>query len=358
MPRIATSRVADVEVAERLLAEGRAEALGMTRALIADPELPAKARAGRVGAIVRCIGCNACIAHYHAGTALACAINPRTGRELRLAAPERSRAPRRLVVLGGGPAGISAATEAGRAGHEVVLVERGETLGGQIVLTGAAPAGRELARQFLADAERQLAAAGVEVRFGSDGLTGLEADAAVLATGARPYEDDRLALEDAEVLQAWDVLRGQLPEGERIVVADWGGDPSGLDSAEVLAAAGKQVTLATASVAVGELVHQYRRNLYLQRLYRAGVEVVHHHRLESADRGAVRLRNVFAPELVTVVEADGLVLALGRVPLTVPEPEGVIVERAGDCLSPRSLEEAVLEGTLAARRALDRVGSR
>lgn len=358
LPRIATSRVADVEVAERLLAEGRAEALGMTRALIADPELPAKARAGRVEAIVRCIGCNACIAHYHAGTALACAINPRTGRELRLATPERARAPRRLVVLGGGPAGIAAATDAGRAGHEVVLVERGEGLGGQIGLAGAAPAGRELARRFLADAERQLAAAGVEVRLGWDELASLEPDAAVLATGARPYEDDRLALEGADVLQAWDVLRGQLPEGERIVVADWGGDPSGLDAAEVLAAAGKQVTLATASAAVGELVHQYRRNLYLQRLYRAGVEVVHHHRLQSADRGVVRLRNVFAPELVTEVEANGLVLALGRVPLTVPEPEGVIVERAGDCLSPRSLEEAVLEGTLAARRALDRVASR
>jgi pyruvate/2-oxoglutarate dehydrogenase complex dihydrolipoamide dehydrogenase (E3) component len=261
-------------------------------------------------------------------------------------------------VLGGGAAGIAAATEAGRAGHEVVLVERGESLGGQIVLAGAAPAGRELARRFLADAERQLAAAGVEVRLGSDDLAGLDPDALVHATGARPYEDDRLALGSAAVLQAWDVLRGQLPEGERIVVTDWGGDPSGLDAAEVLAGAGKQVTLATAAVAVGELVHQYRRNLYLQRLYRAGVEIVHHHRLESADRGAVRLRNVFAPELVTEVRADCLVLALGRVPVVVPAPEGVTIERAGDCLSPRSLEEAVLEGTFAARRALDRVASR
>jgi 2,4-dienoyl-CoA reductase-like NADH-dependent reductase (Old Yellow Enzyme family)/thioredoxin reductase len=352
LPRIATSRVVDVEAADRLIADGRAEAVGMTRALIADSELPLKAREGRGEEIVGCIGCNACIAHYHAGTAIACAVNPRTGRELRLEPPVPARTRRRLVVVGGGPAGIAAATEAGRAGHEVVLLERGQHLGGQIVLAGAATGGRELARRFLADAERQLAAAGAGVRLGTSDLGGLEADAVVLATGARPYEDDRLSLEGVAVLQAWDVLGGRLPEGERVLVADWGGDPGGLDAAEVLAAAGKDVTLAVASVAVGELVHQYRRNLYLQRLYRAGVRILHHHELESAGGGVVRLRNVFAPELVAEVPADGLVLALGRVPLTVTAPEGIPVERAGDCLSPRSLEEAVLEGTLAARRAL------
>jgi pyruvate/2-oxoglutarate dehydrogenase complex dihydrolipoamide dehydrogenase (E3) component len=139
-----------------------------------------------------------------------------------------------------------------------------------------------------------------------------------------------------------------MPDGESVLVVDWGGDVSGLDAAEVLAAAGKRVTLAVASVAVGELVHQYRRNLYLQRLYRAGVEIVHHHELDAEGR----LRNVFAPELAADVEADDVVLALGRVPVEADAPPGVPCERAGDCLSPRSLEEAVLEGTLAARRVV------
>jgi len=335
-PRIATSRMIDVEVADRLIASGGAEALGMTRALITDPELPAKARAGRVREIIGCTGCNACIAHYHAGTPLRCASNPRTGRELTLGAPEAAEK-KRLVVVGGGPAGIAAAVEAGRAGHEVVLVEHSDRLGGQIALAGAAPGGAEVSRRFLANAERQLEVAGVEVRLDTEAWP--EADAAVLATGARPYRGD-------EGLTAWDVLSGVLPDGERVLVADWGGDPSGLDAAEVLAAAGKQVTLAVASVAVGELVHQYRRNLYLQRLYRAGVRILHHHELAS---GPV-LRNVFASELTVSIEADAVVLALGRVPVTVEPPSGIPVERAGDCLSPRSLEEAVLEGTLAARR--------
>jgi NADPH-dependent 2,4-dienoyl-CoA reductase/sulfur reductase-like enzyme len=309
----------------------------MTRALIADPELPHKAREGRLRQVVRCIGCNACIAHYHAGTALRCAVNPRTGRELRLGPPVTDGR-RRIVVVGGGPAGIAAAVEAGKAGHEVVLLEQSDRLGGQIALAGAAPGGRELARTFVEDAERRLADASVHVRLGTAGPGAIEADGMVLATGAAPYRRDG-------GLTAWDVLRGNLPGGESVLVADWGGDVSGLDAAEVLAAAGKRVTLAVASAAVGELVHQYRRNLYLQRLYRAGVRILHHHELDAEGR----LCNVFAPELVAEIDADDVVLALGRVPVEVDAPAGVPCERAGDCLSPRSLEEAVLEGTLAAR---------
>jgi pyruvate/2-oxoglutarate dehydrogenase complex dihydrolipoamide dehydrogenase (E3) component len=145
-----------------------------------------------------------------------------------------------------------------------------------------------------------------------------------------------------------------MPQGRRIVVADWGGDPSGLDAAELLAAAGNAVTLAVASVAVGEMVHQYRRNLYLQRLYRAGVSILQHQRLAGASATQVELTNVFAAEQVTHVEADLLVLALGRVPADglaqILAEAGFRIEEAGDCLSPRSIEEAVLEGTLAARR--------
>src|SRR5262249_35714841 len=170
-------------------------------------------------------------------------------------------------------------------------------------------------------------------------------------TGARPHHDPRLELTGLEVVHAWDVLRGHVPSG-RVVVADWGGDPGGLDAAELIATAGGQVVLAVASVAIGGGVPQYRRNLYLQRLYRAGVAVAHHLELARAAEQTVTFRNVFAPELEMSFAADALVLALGRVPEEAPAIAGVPVERAGDCLSPRSLEEAVLEGTLAARRVL------
>ncbi|MGZ4390178.1 MAG: oxidoreductase, partial [Gaiellaceae bacterium] len=357
LPRITTSRIVDPVNADHLLAEGRAEAVGMTRALITDPDLPAKARSGRLAELVRCVGCNACIAHYHGGTPIRCAVNPATGRELHVARTAATGPRRRLVVVGGGPAGLAAAVDAGRSGHEVVLLERSGRIGGQIALAGAAPAGATLAATFLDNAARQLAAAGVELALGAQATTASvlerEPDAVVVATGARPYLDDGLVFEGVEPTGAWQVLEGWVPLGDSVLVADWGGDQSGLDAAEVLAAAGKRVTLAVASLAPGELVHQYRRNLYLQRLYRAGVTILHHHELASATGDSVRLRNVFAPELIRTVDADAVVLAHGRRPEESMAAElaghGLEVREAGDCRSPRSLEEAVLEGTLAAR---------
>ncbi len=355
-PLIATSRIVDPEHAERLIADGILDAVGMTRALIADPELPAKAGAGR--RILRCIGCNTCIAHYHAGTAIACAVNPRTGRELTLPDTLPAATARRVVVVGTGPAGLAAAADAAEAGHDVVLLERSDRLGGQMALTQAAPGTAEIGRRLVALFEGRLADAGVDVRLGTEAelatVLAFEPDAVVVATGARPYTPD-LLLDGVEVAQSWDVLSEPARSGIRAVVADWGGDPSGLDAAEVLALAGNDVTLAVASVSVGEAVHQYRRNLYLQRLYRAGVRVLQHHALAGASAGEVELSNVFAPELYMRIPADLLVLAQGRVPEDTLAPQlveaGLRVEEAGDCLSPRSLEEAILEGTLAARRA-------
>jgi 2,4-dienoyl-CoA reductase-like NADH-dependent reductase (Old Yellow Enzyme family)/thioredoxin reductase len=353
LPVIATSRVVDAAEADTLVAGGAADALGMTRALIADPELPAKALAG-VRAI-RCIGCQACIAHYHAGEAIRCAINPRTGRE-------RSRPPMletggpggRVVVVGSGPAGITAAATAIGAGHQVVLLERVERIGGQFALASRAPGARAVAEGFLANHAEALTA--VDLRLGTEATAATVAahspDLVVVATGARPYTPS-LPLNFATVVQAWDVLAGSAAVGRRVVVADWGGDPLGINTAETLAEAGHDVVYCVASVTVGESLHQYRRNLFLQRLYRAGVQIVQHHELVGADAENAILRNVFAPELETTLVADTIVLALGRVPedgLAVSlRAAGMRVEEAGDCLSPRGLEEAVLEGTRAAQ---------
>jgi 2,4-dienoyl-CoA reductase-like NADH-dependent reductase (Old Yellow Enzyme family)/thioredoxin reductase len=354
-PLVATSRIVDPGEADRLIEEGVADALGMTRALITDPDLPRKAAEGRSDDVLRCIGCNACIAHYHAGTPIACAQNPRTGRERTLGPPERAASPRRIVVVGAGPAGLAAAAEALASGHEVIVLERRSQMGGQTTLAGAAPGHAELARTLRVNYEGLVR--GAELRLETEAsaelVTSLVPDAVVLATGARPYEPD-LDLRGIEAQQAWDVLAGRLPQGRRVVVADWGGDATGFDAAEVLAAAEKNVTLALASVAAGEGVHQYARNLYLTRLYDAGVRLVHHVELAGAAPGRLLFRNLFSPAITTELEADAVVLALGRVPVDDLGPElralGIHVEEAGDCRSPRSLEEAIYEGTLAARR--------
>ena len=353
-PLVATSRIVDPVEADRLVADGRCDAAGMTRALITDPDLPRKAREGRLDDVLRCIGCNGCIAHYHAGTPIACAQNPRTGRERSMGPAARTAARRRIVVVGGGPAGLAAAAEAGSAGHEVVLLERGGETGGQVALAGAAPMHAELARSLGRNYRHLLEAANVEIRLETEAdpetITALAPDAVVVATGARPHEPD-LPLAGIEVMQAFDVLCGPPLRGRRVVVADWGGDASGLACADLLEAAGNDVTVALGSAALGETLHQYQRNLYAARLYRAGVRLSHHLELVGADGGRVRFRNLFAPELESELSADLLVLALGRIPdrdlVESVAGVGLEVHEAGDCLGARGLEEAILEGTLA-----------
>ena len=362
-PLIATSRVIDPVDADRLIGEGVADAFGMNRALITDPRMPEKARSGRTRSILRCIGCNVCIAHYHAETPIRCAQNPRTGRELSLAPVSPSDDPQRVVVVGAGPAGLAAAAEAAAAGHDVIVLERSARIGGQIWLAGHGPSHRELADSLTHNYDHLLDRPNVDLRLGVSASAEIvathEPDIVIVATGARPYEPAHL-LEDIEVVQVWDILAGARPRGH-VVISDWGGDAAALDCAELLAETGNQVTLAVGSVMPGETLHQYVRNSYLGRLSRANVSIRHYLGLQGASAGAIRFRNIFAPELETVIEADVLALSLGRVPNDDLAEElrelALRVLEAGDCQSPRSLEEAILEGTLAGAN-LTRSGAR
>jgi len=386
VPVLATTRIVEPVDADALIASGVADAVGMTRALITDPDLPRKVRAGRLDSVVRCIGCNACIAHYHAETPIRCAQNPRAGRELTLPPPGsgggtgRGTLPasalgggagrdpalpapvpgggRRVVVVGAGPAGLAAAAEAGAAGDEVIVLERAERIGGQTRLAGAAPGHEELARTLAANYEMLLDRGGVELRLGTEAdattVATLSPDLVVLATGARPYAAAP-DLGEVAVLQAWDVLAGARPGG-RVLVADWGGEPTGLDTAELLAGAGREVTLLTAAPMPGFSVHQYARHQYLARLERAGARFASGLELDSAAGEEVRCRSIFAPERKATFAADAVVLSLGRVPEdrlgAALRSAGIPYASAGDCRSPRGLEEAILEGTLAVRQGV------
>jgi pyruvate/2-oxoglutarate dehydrogenase complex dihydrolipoamide dehydrogenase (E3) component len=254
-----------------------------------------------------------------------------------------------VTIVGAGPAGLAAAAEALARGHRVVLFEQRPAVGGQLRLYADAPGQQELGRSLLHNYKWLEHAPDLTLRLGArataDAVGETEPDLIVLACGAEPYVPP-LDLGDVDALQAWDVLGGARPAG-RVLVADWGGDPSGLDSAEVLAAAGAEVTLAVAAWGAGEGLHHYRRSHYLGRLYGAGVEVLHHVELAGAGPEGVRLRNIYEPAVETVRAVDAVVIAHGRVPAEAPDVDGlgVPVRRVGDHAGPRSLEEAVLEGT-------------
>lgn len=345
---LATTRVVTLAAAQRLLDDGTADLVGMTRALIADPELVVKSTVGREAEVIECVGCNqSCIGHYHAGVPIGCAVNARTGRELTLTAPRCAHP--EMLVIGAGPAGAAAAIEAARAGARVTLVERAEAIGGQLRLAGRAPAHAETWEIYRRSTTARLQAAGVALKLGVHADAGLAERFAsvVLATGARPYEPT-LELGATMTVQAWAAIADPAAVPGPALVADWGGGWEGLDAAERLAGAGVAVTLACAGSVPGETLHQYQRNLYLARLDGLGVEIIHHH--ELAD-GPV-LRHVYSGRTSALPVLATIVLAQGRQPAdelwaALQSHPGAL--RAGDVLGPRTLEEAVLEGTLAVR---------
>jgi 2,4-dienoyl-CoA reductase-like NADH-dependent reductase (Old Yellow Enzyme family)/thioredoxin reductase len=350
VPLIATGRVLDPADADRLIAEGVCDAVGMTRAQIADPNLARKARAGE--RITRCIGCNqGCIGHYHAGVPIACTVNPWAGYERTLPRPAPAERPGTVVVVGAGPAGCAAAAAAVARGHRAVVFERAQRPGGQIRLALPAPGHAEVAEGLVEILATWLA--GADVRYGAEASAAAVAaeapDRVILATGAVPHRP-AIGGDGVAIVDAWEALAGAAV-GERVVVFDWGGDWTGLDTAETLAARGAQVRLVTSAAAFGEAVHQYQRNLYLARLDDAGVELVHHLRPMSVAPGAVTFENVFSGRTVELGGVDTLVVSAGRTAgdelYLELESAGVPVGRAGDCLGPRSFEEAIREGTLA-----------
>ncbi len=352
-PLIATGRVLDPVAADRLIGSGACDAVGMTRAMIADPQLVSKARRG-VPAMT-CIGCNqGCIGHYHAGLPIACTINPWAGFERVLPRPARGSAVDTIAVVGAGPAGCAAAASAVAAGHRAIVFEAGEAPGGQMRLALGGPGHREVAEGLLAILEEWLA--GADVRYGAaadtEAILGVEPDRVIVATGAGRY-DPAIAGTGTDLVHAWDVLAGAAT-GRRALVCDWGGDWTGLDVAEALAERGVSVRLAIAGPGVAEVVHQYQRNLYLERLDLARVELLPHLRPVAVGERAVVCRNVFSDRELTIGDVDTLVVSAGRSASSAlfEELTGLHADvvRVGDALGPRSFEEAIAEGTRAALR--------
>ena len=226
VPIIVAGRINEPQLAERVLASGDADACAMTRALISDPEMPRKVMDGRAEAIRACVGCNqACIGHFHAGYPISCIQFPETGRELRYrAADAERRAPRRVLIAGGGPAGLKAAATAAARGHDVTVHEAHSRVGGQVLLAERLPDRAEfggVAINLLRDAEEAGARIVLRSRVDRALVERERPDVVIVATGGRPRRPSLEIAGSPTILDAWEVLRGaKLPSGH-IVVADW-----------------------------------------------------------------------------------------------------------------------------------------
>jgi 2,4-dienoyl-CoA reductase (NADPH2) len=239
VPVIASHRINDPLIARQMLAQGQCDAVAMGRALIADPELPRKTALGRETEIVHCVACGqGCFDNLFRMRPVECLCNPRAGHEAETAFVP-SATPRKVLVVGGGPAGMSAAIAAAELGHRVVLAERNGRLGGQLELAGAPP-GREEFTQLAQDLARQVGTHEIEVRLQTEVDEAFvrqhQAEVVLLATGGQSIQPTIPGAERPQVLQAWEVLAGQAKPGRRVVII--GGGAVGVETALALAEAG------------------------------------------------------------------------------------------------------------------------
>ncbi|MBI3827501.1 MAG: FAD-dependent oxidoreductase [Candidatus Rokubacteria bacterium] len=356
VPILYAGRVVRPEMAERLQADDACDLVAMTRAIIADPELPRKAREGRLDEIRYCVGANVCIGRrYGQHQPVSCVYNPSAGRELDLGPLAPAATARRIVVAGGGPAGLETARVAAERGHHVVLFETSAHLGGHVLLEAAVPHRHEL--RGIADYyRRQMARLAVDVRLQTpatlDGIMAERPDAVVVAVGSRPAPPD-VPLDGLRLETADAVLAGARPGG-RVLVFDDEGRFRGPGAALLLARAGARVEIATPEVHVGVRLDPSSLPPFYRHLLLAGVVLTPHHALAGASGGAVRLRNVFSDEVAERPGVDTLVLSLLR---RVPQ-DGLFhalrgraeLHLIGDAAAARTTEKVILEAAVLGRR--------
>jgi 2,4-dienoyl-CoA reductase (NADPH2) len=389
VPVIAVGRIHDPYRAEQIVADGRADFVAMGRPLLADADLPNKLLSGHAHRIRRCISCENCIDAMEQRLSVDCAVNPRTGKERELT-PRRAERSKRVVVVGGGPAGLEAARVASDRGHRVILFERTHQLGGALLWASVLHMENE---PFLHYLRREVARAGVDVQLGhgvtAEQVVDLAPEAVVVATGGRvvvpavpgaalPHVYTGPALREllaghAEGSQpAWQRLaarmlagRGQwlvqpelvrlatrawMPLGHRVAIV--GGDLVALELAEFLTGRGRSVTILEAGKTVAPEIGNKRKTEHMDRLDRLGVAVHVRADVERIVPGGL----VFRPNAGTPRElaADTVVLAGSVEPdtalydtLAAALPD-VVVRAAGDCTGLGLIRKATEDGARAA----------
>jgi 2,4-dienoyl-CoA reductase-like NADH-dependent reductase (Old Yellow Enzyme family)/thioredoxin reductase len=371
LPVAAVGRILTPEMGEEILTSGTADMVCMARQLIADPEWPRKAMAGRAADIRPCVGANWCLASVMR-TKLACIHNPAVGREreLGIGTLQRAAAPRRVAVVGAGPAGLRAALTAAQRGHAVTVFEKQRTVGGQITLLSTVDGVREYAGivDWLAGQLRQTDAT---VRLATEATVERLAafDAVIVAAGSEPIRTGWSSLhpyawapggpvvkgaDQDNVLTVHDVLAGA-DVLHNVLIFDDTGSRAPLVAAEYLAARRHPVRFVTRLHSVGsDLAETRDLSSVYKRLRQQGVAFTVNHEIEGIDGDIVALRDIHTGVIEHVEPVDTVVLSTGNraVDDLLHRLDGAgstQVLAAGDCLAPRRIFNAIWEGELAGR---------
>lgn len=370
LPVVVAGRMNTPELAESALASGKADMVGMARTLIADPEWPNKARDGKANTIRPCVGANWCMASI-VNSPLACVHNPAVAREKQLGVGTLTEAaePKRVAVVGGGPAGMRAALTASQRGHHVTLFEQESELGGQVRLIGRSETYAEW--QGITDwLIARLGESTVDVKLTHRVEVGeLDSgyDEVIVATGSTPLKHGWSSLHPASwgdgsivpgtdqwnVYSVNEVLTGKAEIGPRVMIFDDTGARQPVVVAEYLADRRHDVTIVTRLPQVSPDMEASRD---LQSTYRRvrgkGIRFVTDHEIASIVEDSVVLSDVWTGETTTHENVDAVVLSTGNAAddALFHDLKGKTPVRAiGDCVSPRRIFNAIWEGELAGR---------
>jgi mycofactocin system FadH/OYE family oxidoreductase 2 len=359
LPVFCTGRINDPIMAERVLADGQADMIGMVRAQICDPELAKKAREGRLEEIRYCVADNqGCYARVGLNRPIGCIQNPDIGYEQERGAGTWRPAPvkKKVLVVGGGPAGLRAAEAAAKRGHAVTLYEKADKLGGQVNIA-ALGAGREELKSVIRNSENILKLLPVTVILNQevtvDFILQQSPDVVIVATGALPRPCPYPGGDGPAVFNVRQVLIGEAEIGKKVLFIDNDGHHQATATAEFLVDRGSAVHIVTSSPTIAsELGPTQDQYLTHQRLVRKGVTFTPDFAVTEIQGTAVKGLNYYNNEWHTFEGFDTVVYALGsQVEDSLYKAlKGKVKElyRIGDCLAPRKIDMAVLEG--------DRVG--
>ena len=357
IPILHASRIVEPAHADRLVAEGQIDVVGMTRALIADPDLPRKVLEGRIDDIRVCVGANeGCIDRIYQGKPVTCVQNPATGREAELAEIRAAAKPKKVVVVGGGVAGLEAARMAAVRGHRLVLFEKAAEVGGQVLLAARAPERAEYAGivRFLAAQVRKL---GVDLRLAVEATPSAvlaeRPDAVVVATGSHPFVPPVPGSDGKHVVTDREVLAGEANVGASVVVVDDVHTQEALSTAELLLSQGKRVEVISPLFYVGQDVGVTSIAPLYRRLFTAGVVLTPGTELRAVEGSTVIVANVYSGLERRIEGVDTVVLAAGSrsTDALYRALKGQVAElyAVGDCVAPRGVHQALLDATRVAR---------
>jgi 2,4-dienoyl-CoA reductase-like NADH-dependent reductase (Old Yellow Enzyme family) len=355
-PVLVAGRINQPQLADEVINTGKADMVGLARALIADPEFVNKMADGRAADIRACVGCNqACVGHRLAHFPISCIQNPVSGRELALGNIELAQTSRKVLVIGAGPAGMKAAVIAAERGHQVELHEKEARPGGQVKLAEALP-GRAEFGGVTTNLVRELELGGVSVTLNSlldeDSLRQIDPDHVVIATGAHTRLPE-VDVEAVDMVDAWSVIRGDVTVGNRVVIADWSCDWTGLGIAEKLARDGHYVRLLSGGSVAGESIQGIVRDQWIGVLHGLGVEMIPYARFYGGMDGTAFFQHLTSGEALVCEDVDTIVscyaAAANRECDWIVPTASMLVSHIGDAIAPRTVEEAVLDGLQVAR---------